>query len=199
MPRGPEYRFQSLVRGALDQRRPHTWHFKAHGSVFQAGIPDLVGCDAAHGAFAWELKATERGQVDWSEVSELQRHTLRLIAAAGGQARVLFYHERLRVVLSPDAARVPPSGTKWSEAGILAFAIGGDPVPGAAASTATSLAYAEDAQGGIAWDVQDRGEGWRVARLHPTTRGLPLACVLSLGFGTARRRPDLARERADTA
>lgn len=197
MARGPEARFQSLLRGALDQALPWCWHFKAHGSVFQSGIPDLIGSAATYGAFGWELKATGEGQVDWSVVSELQRLTLKAMRRAGAEARVMFYHERLRVVLSPDADHVPPRAERWTSgetdafaAGVLAGALGPGPGREGGVRDRDLLAWASGARPtrgsgpmGVAWQVYANGEGWRVARVAPSVRSLPLDLVLALGFG----------------
>jgi hypothetical protein len=70
-----ESRLQLKIRKALEKEVGGVW-FKIHGSMFQAGIPDLIGCVQSL-FFALEVK------VDNGVATPLQLDTIHRIAKQG--------------------------------------------------------------------------------------------------------------------
>lgn len=78
----PETKFKIKVMDRLKAEFGHHIWFTKIQQVTKRGDPDLIICIRGY-FFAWELK------VGSNKASPLQEHTLNLIMAAGGSARVV--------------------------------------------------------------------------------------------------------------
>lgn len=77
----PETSFTRIVLRRLRSEVPNIWVVKTQ-MVSLVGVPDLIGCVNGR-FFAWELKVGD------NKASMLQKHTLKLISKAGGEASVI--------------------------------------------------------------------------------------------------------------
>ncbi len=174
---GPEALFKEKVRDTLAGLGPDCFFFKVAADMASAGLPDFVGWIRDACPFAFELKATRKGQLDWSLVTELQRGSLKRARAAGAAAGVLWWHDRARVLLFVDAQAVPHAEVKWSEGVVSTRASheGHLIAHGAPMSRATS---------GPSWHVRTHADGdLRTARVAAGVKLFPLRCLLAAGFG----------------
>lgn len=79
----PESRVLSSICRYLDSLRPVCYYMKVRGGPYSVrGLPDIVGCYRGQ-FFAWEVKGPK------GIPTPLQRHVIRQIVDAGGQAEVI--------------------------------------------------------------------------------------------------------------